>query len=322
MNQPLIIAACHDAFPIDCEALAKTVRATRIQTMALPWHWSDETMTVDVLASLKAAQAILLRSGTLPGQVLAQLPNLRIVACHGAGVDQVDVAAAHAHNIWVTNTPGANAAMVASYALGCLLALLRGFHRASQTMIQQRDWDGARIFGDDLAGKTVGLVGCGHTAQAFGKLCLAMGTRVLATRKNRRRSAPPGFEIVNMNELLTQAQVVSLHVPFNEHTANLFDARCLALMRPGSYLINTARGGIADLDAINHALRNGHLAGAALDVFPAEPADTRHPIFDAPNVILTPHMAASTPGALAATARMAGDDIARVLSGQPPQNAV
>ncbi|MEE9276195.1 MAG: hydroxyacid dehydrogenase, partial [bacterium] len=306
-------------------ALGPVRRALRgvapVRAVALPFRPLSPKEEAEYAGILRGAEGILLRPGYLTASLLDRLPGLRVVAVHGAGVDQVDVAACTERGVLVTNTPGANADSVAELALGLMLCLVRRIPQAARGVSEERLWGEARHTGVELRGKTLGLVGMGQVGSRLGKAARALGMKVCAhdpgvtAAEIRRRGARP----MGLDALLAASDIVSLHAPLTPGTRHLIGPRALRRMKKGAFLVNAARGPLVDERALARALASGKVAGAALDVLEGEPPDPQSPIFEAPNVILTPHMAGSTADCLEAIARVAGEDIARVLSGRRPR---
>ena len=295
-----------------------------VRAVALPFRPLNEEEEAAFARKLKGAEGILLRPGYITASLLALLPDLRVVAVHGAGVDQVDVAACTERGVLVTNAPGANANAVAELTLGLMLSAARRIPQAASRVGAERIWGEARHTGMELRGKTLGLIGIGQVGSRLTKMALAMGMRILAhdpglksEEIKARRARPARFDT-----LLGRADFISLHAPLTPNTHHLIDARAISKMKKGVFLINAARGPLVDEAALARALGSGHIGGAALDVLEGEPPDPKSAIFDAPNLILTPHMAGSTHECLEAIALWAGEDIARVLSGKKPRYPV
>jgi D-3-phosphoglycerate dehydrogenase / 2-oxoglutarate reductase len=292
-----------------------------VRSVALPYKpltpAEEETFT----AELRGAAAILLRSGYVTASLLDRLPDLRVIAVHGAGVDPVDVAACTERGVLVTNTPGANADAVAEITIALILSLLRRIPEAAHRAMAERAWDAARHTGGELKGRTLGLVGFGQIGRRVATIANAFGARVIAADPVQPADAmrAAGAEPVTLDALLAAADIVSLHAPAIPATHHMIDTAALATMKPDAMLVNCARGSLVDEAALGAALRSGKLGGAALDVLEGEPPDPTSPIYDAPNVILTPHMAGSTRECLETIARSAGEDIARVLRGELPR---
>ncbi len=257
------------------------------------------------------------------GALLGAAPKLRLVLRFGVGLDNIDLEACRARGVAVGYTPGANAATVAEYTLGLILGLLHRYPWAWQALTAERhqhDWTGwKRWVGADLRGKTVGIVGFGNIGRRLATLLAPFRCRVLATDP----LVPPetvrflGVEPMPLEALLAQSLVVSLHVPLLPSTHHLMDARRIATMPRGSYLVNTSRGEVVDARALADALRSGHLAGAALDVLEGA-ADPANPLWDAPNLIVAPHIASATEDALQEIRRMTLENLQDYLqTGQP-----
>ena len=247
--------------------------------------------------------------------------GLRVIARYGAGVDRVDLAAAQARGIIVTNTPGANAAAVAELAIGLMLALARHITLANATT-RRGEW--RRYAGISLQGKTVGLLGFGAIGREVARRLSGFDCQLLAHDPyvTAADAASLGVELAARDKLLATADMLSLHVPVSPDTYGLVDADFLSAMKRGAYLINTARGELIDEDALIAALASGQIAGAALDVFSMEPPPGDHPLFDFPQVIATPHMGAGTDGAANAMGWGALHDCLAVLRGEAPRHRV
>ena len=239
-----------------------------------------------------------IRSRTqLTDAVFAAAPALMAVGCFSVGTNQVDLAAARHRGIPVFNAPYSNTRSVAELVIGEIVMLLRRITSRSEGAHAGR-WDKSATDSFEVRGKTLGIVGYGSIGSQLSTLAEAMGMRVAyydTVTKLRHGNTEP---VATLAELLAQSDVVSLHVPETPGTAGMIGAAEIAQMRPGSYLINNARGTVVDLDALADALRRGHLRGAAIDVFPTEPAGAaepfRSPLQGLPNVILTPHIGGST----------------------------
>lgn len=242
-------------------------------------------------------------------------PQLRIVAQHAVGYDNVDLDAATARGVLVTNTPDVLTAATAEFALALLLALVRRVAEGDRLVRARKpwSWEPTGMLGTGLAGKTLGLVGLGRIGSEVGRLAEALGMRVVHTS---RSSGMP------LDELLAEADVVSLHVPLTEVTRHLIDAAALARMRPHAVLVNTSRGPVVDESALADALEAGAIAGAALDVFEREP-EVEPRLLGLPNVVLTPHVASATVEAREAMGRLCVNALRAVLlEGRLPEHAL
>ena len=258
---------------------------------------------------------------SIDAAALAAADGLRVVARYGVGVDNVDLAAAVARGIVVTNTPGANARSVAELTVALLLLLARPVLRAAA---ETRAGGWPRLPGLSLAGKTVGLVGFGAIGRQTARLLAGFDCRLLAYDPllNEATAAALGVRAAGLDELLATSDFVSLHAPVTPATRGMVDAAFLARMKPGAALVNTARGELVDEAALLDALANGRLRGAALDAFAAEPPGGDNPLLALPNVIATPHMGAHTDGATTVMGRMALADCLAVLRGEEPRYRV
>ena len=258
---------------------------------------------------------------SIDAAALAAADGLRVAARYGVGVDNVDLAAAAARGIVVTNTPGANARSVAELTVALLLLLARPVLRAAA---ETRAGGWPRLSGLSLAGKTVGLVGFGAIGRQTARLLAGFDCRLLAYDPllNEATAAALGVRAAGLDELLATSDFVSLHAPVTPATRGMVDAAFLARMKPGAALVNTARGELVDEAALLDALANGRLRGAALDAFAAEPPGGDNPLLALPNVIATPHMGAHTDGATTVMGRMALADCLAVLRGEEPRYRV
>lgn len=226
-------------------------------------------------------------------EVLESAPNLKIIARFGVGVDNIDLSAARARGIKVTNARGANADAVAELAVGGMLALLRSFRRLDRTT-REGKWE--RLVGHTLRGRTLGLVGFGAIARYVAKLARAFDAEVVAfdSYPDEAAARSLGVRFVPLDELLSVCDIISLHVPATPETKNLINRDTLSRLKPGAILVNTARGAVVDEDALYDALKSGQLAGAALDVHATEPVAATDPLFTLDNVLVFPHTAAET----------------------------
>lgn len=257
----------------------------------------------------------------IDAEALAAADSLRVIARYGVGYDNVDLQAAHERGIVVTNTPGANSKSVAELALALMLALLRPIERAAA---ETRAGGWPRLKGYSLEGKTVGLVGFGAIGKETARRLACFDCRLLACDPypDTGFAARIGVELVAIDELLAQSDIVSLHLPVLPETRGMINADFLAQMKPGAWLVNTARGELVDEQALYTALVQGRLRGAALDAFRSEPPGKDDPLLTLPQVIPTPHMGAHTDGAANSMGWMALEDCLAVLQGQPPRFSV
>lgn len=270
--------------------------------------------------ALRSAEGLIVRNLTrVDVELLEAAPALRVIGRVGVGLDRIDVAAALARDVVVSWAPGTNATSVAEYVIGAVIALARRFGPAT-AHVAAAGWDRQAFMGREVAGATMGLAGLGDIGARVARRARALGMRLVAYDPALHASAPAvqehEVELVTFEELLGRADVLSLHVPLLPTTRDLLDTPALARMRPGALLINTARGELVDELALAHALRSGHLAGAALDVRRHEPPPAPDPLAGCPNLILTPHVAGVTAEANARASTHAVDEVLRVLRGE------
>ncbi len=253
----------------------------------------------DLLGLLDEAPALIVRNRTqVDAELLAAAPRLRVVGRLGVGLDNIDVPACQARGIEVIPATGANALAVAEYVLATVMTLLRGATLSSAEVAAGK-WPRPRLSeGRETAGRTLGLVGFGGIGQLTARLAKGIGMRVVACDSLLPADAPAwaesGVARRELDQLLAEADAVSLHLPLTESTRGLMNAERIGRMKAEAVLINTARGGIVDEAALAEALRSGKLAGAALDVFDHEPLPADSPLATAPNLILTPHIGGVT----------------------------
>jgi D-3-phosphoglycerate dehydrogenase len=246
-------------------------------------------------ADLADADALLVRSATkVDRRLLEAAPNLRIVARAGTGVDNVDVDAASARGILVVNAPGANSISVAEHACALMLALARLIPAADRAM-KDGKWEKKKFLGTELRGKTLGVAGLGRIGQEVAQRARAFGMRVVAHDPfiSKEIAAGVGAELMSLDAMCAAADYITLHLPSTADTKRLFNDERLARCKPGVRLINTARGELVDERALRRAIESGNVAGAALDVFEQEPPSDWS-LAQLPQVIATPHIAAST----------------------------
>lgn len=275
--------------------------------------------------ALSTAHGLIVRSATKVGaEMLATATALRVVGRAGVGVDNIDLAAATERGIAVLNAPAGNTVSAAELTLALILSMVRCVAEADAS-IRAGEWARSRFKGAELRGRTLGLVGAGRIGGEVAKRCRAFGMNVVAYDPylTDERAAEIHAERAELHDVLERADVVSLHVPLTDTTRGMIAAAELARMKKGSFLVNVARGGIVDEAALAAALESGHLAGAALDVFANEPLEEGSALRRAPNLVLTPHLGASTQEAqeLVATeiaeavrAALAEGDLSRALN--------
>ena len=259
-----------------------------------------ETKKLDVAAlraALAQADGIVIRSGTqLTAEVLKDQPRLKVIARAGVGVDNIDVPTATRQGIVVMNTPGGNTVSTAEHTMALMLALSRNVAKANDSLKAGR-WDRTKFTGSQLGGKTLGIVGLGRVGLAVAKRAQGFEMIVLGFDPflSAERAAEQGIESVSpLDDLWGRCDYITLHTPLSAETRNLIGPDALARMKRGVRIINCARGGLIDEPALAEALSAGKIAGAAIDVFDPEPPPADHPLVNHPQVLVTPHLGAST----------------------------
>jgi (S)-sulfolactate dehydrogenase len=249
-----------------------------------------------LMTEAASADAFVVRNRTqVRGELLAALVRCRVVGRLGVGLDNIDVEACRARGIEVIPATGANALSVAEYVVATAMLLLRGAYASTADVVAGKWPRNALSSGREIGGKTLGLVGFGSIGQLTAKLAQGLGMQVIAHDPALGDTHPvfasTGVRPVTLDSLTTEADVISLHVPLLDSTRGLFDATRIAAMREGAILINSSRGAIVEEAALAAALKNGHLGGAALDVFEHEPLAAGGVFENCPNLLLTPHIA-------------------------------
>jgi len=292
-----------------------------------------EEFEVDVLLGLSQEEllerigeydGLIVRSATrVTAEVIERADNLKAVGRAGIGVDNIDIEAATKCGVLVANAPESNTVAAAEHTLAMMLAAARRIP-AADSSLRGGEWNRSAFKGVEVSEKTLGLVGLGHVGTIVARGAVGMGMRVLAydpyVSEDRMRSMNVE-RAESLDEVFESADFVSLHVPRTPQTVGMVDAGALEKMKPTAYLINVARGGIVDETALFNALKEGTIAGAALDVFEEEPT-TRSPIFSLPNVVVTPHLGASTAEAQDRAGVTAAEQVATALHGAVPMHAI
>ena len=275
----------------------------------------------ELIAALQGCHGVVAASDPYTARVFAACPDLRVIARAGVGYDAVDLAAASAHGVVVTITPGRIAETVADFAFALLLNLSRRVPEAAAAMARD-GWVG-ELLGGDVFGKCLGLVGMGAVGSAMARRAQGFSLRVLGHDPilPADQVIARGAEPASLDRLLAEADFVSLHASLSAANRHLLGAAELRRMKPDAYLINTARGGLIDTAALVEALDAGHLGGVALDAFEREPLPADHPLRRAPRCLLTPHLAFSTRENALDMARRAAGAVADVLGGRRPASA-
>lgn len=285
----------------------------------------DRTAPEDTIARVGDAEIVLLNKTPLGADVFEACPSLRLVSVLATGYNIVDVQAARAHGVTVCNVPGYSTGAVAQMTFALLLEITQqvGLHSAA---VFAGDWQNSPDFCfwkkplTELAGKTMGLLGYGAIGQAVGKIALAFGMDLLVTARHEK-PVPAGAKFVDLDTLLRESDVVSLHCPQTAENLHMINAETLAKMKDGAILLNTARGGLLDERAVADALKSGKLGAFGADVVSKEPIAADNPLLTAPNCFLTPHIAWAPYETRLRLHRVSADNVRLFLAGTP-QNVV
>lgn len=295
---------------------------SRFDVVYLPELWKTPALLLEKLADVRA---LIVRNQTqVSAAVISAAPELLVIGRAGVGLDNIDLDAAKQAGIVIASTPDQNAISVAELAIGLMLSLARFIPAADQDT-KKGNWNRHKFIGTELYGKTLGILGAGKIGYLTARRARAFGMRIVACdpflSQDNILLSDLDAELLPLEDLLPRADVVSCHLPATRQTTGLLNSACFRRMKPGSFFINTSRGKVlveADLLA---ALKEGHLAGAALDVRAGEPPRIGE-LESMPNVILMPHVGAWTREAQDRVSAAVCDDVARVLSGKPAINAV
>ena len=306
--------------------------ADRISPEGKAFLDGQENFTTDHITGLDEAglcerigeyHAVIVRSAsTITAKVLDAADRLEVIGRAGIGVDNIDVDRATGKGVVVLNTPDANVTTTAELTLAHLFSLSRNLPQADNS-VKAGEWKRSRFMGVELSGKVLGIVGYGHIGRIVAAKALALEMQVIAFDPfvTEEKLLADGVTGAGIDELVSEADYVSLHCPLNDKTRNIINADRLKVMKPGARLINCARGGLVDETALYDALKSGRLAGAALDVFSREPPEGS-PLLELDNVLLTPHLGASTREAQAAAGMEIAQQVCIYLKTREPINAI
>ena len=292
------VLVCDSISPLAIERMSKACLEVDV---------NDKVTADELLQIIGAYDAMVVRSRTnVRKPVIDAATNLKVVVHGGVGVDNIDVDYAQARGIKILNTPGASTYSVAELTIGYLFALARPIVQSTASM-REGLWEKSRFEGIEIQGKILGIIGMGRIGMAVATRAAALGMIVLGY-DSRTIGPAPFMQMVSLDELLARSDFITLHIPLTEDSRHLINADAIATMKTGVRIVDCARGGVIDEDALYDAIRAGKVAGAALDVFETEPLTDRR-LFELPQVIGSPHIGASTHEA---TARI-GDEVAELL---------
>ena len=289
-----------------------------------PVEVAPNTDEDSLLSMMEGTIGLIVRGAvTISRRIIEAAPDLRVIGRTGVGYDNVDISAATEHGIPVVFTPGAGAKAVAEATLAMILALTKRLSELDR-LTRAGQWsarDSTPI--GDLYGATLGIIGLGRIGTEVARLAQGFGMKVIGWDPaiSQRAGEAIGVKLSSFEDVLSEADVITIHAPLNDQNRGMLDARRLSLMKRGAIFVNLARGGLVDsLDILNEALESGRLSGVGLDVYPVEPPDVSHPIFRRPDVICTPHCMGLSAKAAFATFVMMSEGIVEVLRGGTPKN--
>lgn len=293
----------------------------------LPLLESEKVLCVEQnvndVEDLSSFDALLVRSATtVTAELLEKMPNVKIVARAGVGVDNIDLDAATKRGVVVVNAPDGNTISTAEHTFAMMMSVMRNIPQANAS-IKAGEWNRKAFQGFELRGKTLGIIGFGRIGTQLAKRAKAfeMSLLVFDPFLTKARAEKLGVTTAELDEVLANADIITVHTPLTKETKGLLGMENIAKTKPGVFLINCARGGIIDQEALKHYLDNGHIAGAALDVFEEEPVADEN-LLSFKNVIATPHIAASTKEAQLNVAAQVSEEVLNFLEGQPATNSI
>lgn len=313
----------HTVVVTDCDHAAIDIEKQVLADICDPLPWLRCRTEDDVIRECRDAEGLIIQYAPLSRRVIAELPKCKVMARYGVGVDTIDLAAAKEKGIVVCNVPDYGVEEVSDHALALMFALSRKIV-AGSSLVKRGVWDYLSlrpVFRHRE--QTVGIIGIGRIGAAFARKIQAIGMKTLAFDPwIAKDGAPAGVTMTDLDTLLQTADVVSLHCPLTDQTRNLIDDAKLRLMKPTAYLINTARGHIVNEAALDLALAEKRLAGAAFDVLAAEPPPADLPLFRHDNFLCTPHLAWHSTESAQELKRKAAEEVRTVLLGQTPRYRV
>ena len=308
---------------VDCDHQSIEIEQRVLRDICPELRWNACLAEDEIIAKCADGEGLLIQYAPMTRRVLEKLPNCKVIARYGVGVDTIDLKAAADLGIVVSNVPDYGTHEVSDQALALMLCLTRKVAQAN-TLVKNGQWDFRLmypIYRHQV--QTIGIVGIGRIGQAMAHKTHALGMKVLAYDPYvKPESLPDYVTLTSLEEVLRQSDVVSVHCPLTEETRNMLDEKMLRLMKPSAYLVNTARGNIVDEVALDKLLTEKKLAGAAMDVLAKEPGPATHPLFKHENFFCTPHMAWHSEESAQELKRKAAEEVRRVLRGEAPHYQV
>jgi len=274
----------------------------------------------EVIEAARDSDIIICNKTRITAGIMDACPNLKFITLFATGYNNIDIAAAKERGIVVSNTPDYSTASVAQHTFAMILELA-GNLSLYNASVKRGDWVKSKKFCyfsypfTELSGKTLGIIGYGTIGRAVGEIAKSFGMRVMANARTKKTAE--GVEFASKEQVIASADFLTLHCPLNEGTLGLMNRETLALMKPTAYLINTARGGVVEEEALCEALKGGTIAGAAIDVLDEEPMPDGHPYLKAPNMIITPHVAWAAVESRTRLISRVADNLSAFISGTP-----
>jgi len=298
------------------EALELVKSAAEVEQNPYSRAMSEE----ELLQAVKNVEGLIVGADEISRKIIKHAKKLRIIARHGVGVDNIDLKAATDNNVIVTYTPHVNAEAVADFTLGLILSVARRIPQAHLSM-KQGKWEATKFIGDELYGKTLGIIGLGGIGYRVAKRAKGFDMRILAYDPyiSHERAREVSAELVDLETLLRESDFVALHVALTDETRGMIGEKEFDLMKKTAYFINTSRGQAADEKALYKALKEGKIAGAAIDVYSKEPPRADSPLLKLDNVVTSPHIAAYTHEALRRMDMMNAGDVVKFFKGETPR---
>lgn len=280
----------------------------------------DMLPAAEIKEAVKDSDIIICNKANITAEIMDACPNLKFITLFATGYNNIDIAAAKERGIVVSNTPDYSTASVAQHTIAMMLELAENLSLYNAS-VKRGDWVKSKKFCYfsypfvELSGKTLGIIGFGTIGQAVAKIALSFGMKVKACARTPKTAE--GVEFATKEEVIKSADFLTLHCPLNEGTKGLINRETLALMKPTAYLINTARGGVVEEDALCEALKGGTIAGAAIDVLDEEPMRDGHPYLEVPNMIITPHVAWAAVESRTRLINRVADNLSAFIAGNP-----
>lgn len=311
-----------NVFISDCDHESVDIERDVLRAITNDVQWLSCSTEEEVIEHCKEADGVIVQYAPFTRKVFENLPNLKVIARYGVGVDTIDLQAASEHGVQVCNVPDYGVNEVSDHAFALIMALARKIVLMNES-VKRNEWDYQKSIPiHRLEEQTLGVIGLGRIGNALAEKAHGLGMDVIGFDNSRGRKYFPSFvKSVSFEELLRKSDIISIHIPLNEATRDLISTREFQLMKDGAYIVNTSRGGIIDEEALIEALEQKQIAGAALDVFEKEPPLNKK-LFQFDNFIGTPHMAWYSIEASQELKRKAAEEVVRVLTNKQPEYPV